>query len=139
MEIFGLQIWFFLLITFLVFDFVILFFIFGRKKKKFNSQELQYMRSHWVRIIDSADTHSKQAILDADKLLDYALSKKGFQGNLGQKLKVAEDFFSDLNGIWRAHKLRNRVAHELAEISLQEAKFALKSFQRALNDLGVNL
>ena len=71
--------------------------------------------------------------------MDYALKKHGFEGSLGEKLKKAGPRFNDLNAVWSAHKLRNRIAHELSEINKEEAKRALKQFKRALNDLGAKL
>ena len=81
----------------------------------------------------------RKEIKDADKILDYALLREGFEGNLGEKLKAAGPRFSDLDGVWRAHKRRNRIAHELGDIDRDEAKRALKSFKKALNDLGAGL
>lgn len=86
-----------------------------------------------------SQNNPKEAVLDADKLLDYALVRKGFQGSLGEKLKKAKNRFSDINGIWIAHKLRNKIAHELSNIDFREAKNALVSFKKGLKDLGADL
>lgn len=133
--------WFYALIAFVALDVVLVVCVLWRKfkAKKFSSEQLQYIRAHWIRIIDSFDSHSKQGIMDADKLLDYALAKKGFVGTLGEKLKRAGFRFSDLNGVWQAHKLRNQIAHELKDINIVEARRALKFFKQGLNDLGANL
>ncbi len=129
------------IVAFLLLDLVLVFVVLWKKRssKKFKKEELHYMKSHWFRIIDSFEKDMRGAILDADKLLDYALSRKGFVGSLGEKLKKAGPRCSDLNGTWSAHKLRNRVAHELDEISSYDAKTALKQFKKALNDLGTEL
>lgn len=134
--------WFvYFIIGFFVFDILLVVFILYKKSrsKGFAPQELQYIKSHWIRIIDRFNSHTKEAILDADKLLDYALARKGFEGNLGEKLKKAGPRLSDLNGIWAAHKLRNKVAHELLDIDRLEAKNALVNFKKALNELGADL
>lgn len=129
------------LIAFLIFDFVVVVLIAIRRwrKKVMGQPQLEYIKSHWMRIIDSFDHDPKHAILDADKLLDYALKQYEYQGSVGEKMKKAKSRFSDNNGIWRAHKLRNRIAHELGEIDRSEAKRALKNFKKALNDLGAKL
>ncbi len=110
-----------------------------RWRKKMGSKELQYIRSYWIRIIDSFNGFPSQAVIDADKLLDYALGKHGFEGSLGEKLKKAGPRFSDLDSVWRAHKLRNKFAHELSNIDKGAAKAALQNFKKALNDLGAKL
>lgn len=132
---------FILIAVFLILTFLLVAYVFFKvaRRKGFSAKEMQYIQSHWIIIIDSFDSHPKNAIMDADKLLDYALGKHGFEGNLGEKLKKAGPRFKDLNGVWSAHKLRNRVAHELGEIDKDEAKRALKRFKSALNDLGAKL
>ncbi len=126
---------------FILLDFTIVAFILYKRKlkNKFSEKDLYYIRSHWVKIIDSFNAHPKHAILDADKLLDFALKKHGFNGSLGEKLKKSGSKFSNLNGLWNAHKLRNRIAHELGDVNKNEAKNALYQFKRALNDLGSKL
>lgn len=118
-----------------------IFFYFWKKFKGrgLKPDQLQYVKAHWIRIIDSFDMHSQQAVMDADKLLDYVLKCYGYEGNLGEKLKVAKGHFSDLNGVWSAHKLRNTVAHELVQLNKDDARRALRQFKQALNDLGAKL
>jgi len=118
-----------------------IFFYFWKKfrGRGLKPDQLQYVKAHWIRIIDSFDMHSQQAVMDADKLLDYVLKCYGYEGNLGEKLKVAKGHFSDLNGVWSAHKLRNTVAHELVQLNKDDARRALRQFKQALNDLGAKL
>ena len=136
-----MELWIVILILFIFFDILVVAFILYRKRalNKFSDKDLYYIQSHWIKIIDSFSAHPKHAILDADKLLDFALKKNGFEGSLGEKLKKSGPRFSDLNGLWNAHKLRNRIAHELGDIDKNEAKKALSQFKRALNDLGAKL
>lgn len=78
------------------------------------------------------------AVLNADKLVGQALSDLGVKGEtMGEKMKNAKTTFSDNNGIWNAHKLRNKIAHDTdVYISYDEAKRALANFRKALKDLG---
>ena len=113
-------------------------FLISRKKKHLSSGEEAYIRNQW-RMIGQGH-NPKNDILEADKLLDFALGKYGFQGTLGEKLKKAEKLFSDKNGVWFAHKMRNRFAHELDfEPSEFEFRKALESFHKALIDLKIKL
>ena len=118
-----------------------IFFYFWKKyrRKGLRPDQLQYIKAHWIRIIDSFDSHSHQAVMDADKLLDYVLKCYGYEGHLGEKLKVAKGHFSDLDGVWSAHKLRNTLAHEFKQLSQDEGRRALRQFKQALNDLGAKL
>jgi hypothetical protein len=77
-------------------------------------------------------------VLEADKLVDQALRECSFGGNnMGERMRSASSRFSDLNGLWAAHKLRNRIAHETnVSVSYDEARHALNNFRKALKDLG---
>ncbi len=58
----------------------------------------------------------KSALIDADKLFDFVLKKKGIKGEtLGERLKNAKAFFDHdmYQQVWEAHKLRNRLVHEV--------------------------
>ncbi len=133
--------WIIFVICFVLFDLLLVVLVIWKRKqmKSFNSQELTYIKSHWIRIIDMFNTNTVGAIIDADKILDYALARRGFIGSVGEKLKKAGPRFSNLDGVWRAHKYRNKLAHELGRIKMEDARDALGQFKRALNDLGANL
>lgn len=80
----------------------------------------------------------KTAIVEADKLLMVVLELMGFSGTPKEKLLAAKSLFSDFQGVFSAHLLRNRVVHELDfEPSYYETKEAISKFQQALKDLGV--
>ena len=77
-------------------------------------------------------------IIEADKLLDKALVEMGAVGKtMGDRLKKTGSKFSNLNSVWRAHKLRNAIAHESdVEVSYKQAFNALAIYKQALKDLG---
>jgi len=111
---------------------------------KLNSSDQRYISKHWKRLTGDLDRNPSIAIINADKLLHYALRKRvepRFNGlSFGDMLKKSDVYFSDINAVWRAHKLRNRIAHEIdVKLAKAEVKGALSSFKRALKDLGANL
>jgi len=77
-------------------------------------------------------------IIESDKLLDKALMEMGAPGKtMGERLKKYGSRFSNLNAVWRAHKLRNVIAHESdTSISYKQAQNALTIYKQALKDLG---
>ena len=79
-------------------------------------------------------------IIEADKLLDKAMIEMGVPGKtMGDRLKRAGSRFTNLNAVWRAHKLRNAIAHESGfEVSYKQASNALAIFKQALKDLGAD-
>ena len=78
------------------------------------------------------------SVLNADKLVDQACRECGMSGEtMGERLRNSPKKFSDINGLWMAHKLRNRIAHETdVVVTYDEARYALASFKKALKDLG---
>jgi len=109
-----------------------------RRKKKLSKDEEAFVRNQW-RMIGKGQ-NPKNDIIEADKLLDFTLQKYGYSGNLGEKLKKAEKLFSDKNGIWFAHKMRNKLAHEINyQPSEFEFRSALENFRKALVDLKIKL
>jgi len=78
------------------------------------------------------------AVLNGDKLVDQALRELGIKGQtMGERMKNSSTQFSDRNGIWTAHKLRNVIAHETdAYVTYESARQALNNFRQALKDLG---
>lgn len=115
-----------------------LFIVFRRKR--FSKRDLEFLRGEWESIRAKLDREPKHALIEADKLLDFVLVRRGFTGSLGEKLKKAEKFFNNKDDIWAAHKLRNRAVHEVGfNITEREARKALSVYKRTLWDLGVKI
>lgn len=86
------------------------------------------------------ENNLKLAILEADKILDEALKFAGFIGKtLGEKLKqVTPAQIPNINEIWEAHKLRNRIVHETNfSLNRDAAEKALAIYEKTLKDLGI--
>lgn len=110
------------------------------RKQRLGSKDITQIKKLWKEAETLLNEHPDKAVLKADKLLDHALGKAGYSGNLGEKLRHARSVLSDNNAIWSAHKLRNRIAHEIdITVSVQQAKTALKAFRKAFHDLGITL
>jgi hypothetical protein len=78
------------------------------------------------------------SVVNADKLVDQALREMGCKGQtMGERMRSCVEKFSDRNGIWMAHKLRNQLVHETdVKINYDQARVALYQFRKALKDLG---
>lgn len=120
---------------------IALLIVISLTKRGNKTLDQQKYRTRWLEITQNAGNTSETwqfAILSADKLLDSALRERGVAGEtLGERLKNAKSFLSNLDGVWRAHKLRNSIAHDDGvKVSQRQAKEALKIFKKALTDLG---
>lgn len=78
------------------------------------------------------------AILEADIVLFDMLNQMGLPGkDLGEKLKSADtSFFGTLDDAWRAHKVRNVIAHEGASYNLtyDEARKTIEAYRRVFEE-----
>ncbi|MBI5411575.1 hypothetical protein HZA43_00175 [Candidatus Peregrinibacteria bacterium] len=122
-------------IAFVVFDlFLVIFIVYRRSKRGIASSLRKVIHDQWMMIHNETDT--RYAVLQADKLLDIALKAYGYQGSLGDKLKKAEPLFSNIDRVWNAHKVRNRVAHELDfKVDVRLRNECLRAFEQAFKDL----
>jgi hypothetical protein len=99
-------------------------------------------RTAWLKLENSLDRGNpityQMAILSADKLLDQALRDSGVSGGtMGERLKSAKTRFTNINDVWFAHKIRNRIAHESdVNLNFVTTKRALFIFKKALKELG---
>jgi hypothetical protein len=106
-----------------------------------DSSEIQI---RWNTIKATSETGAsglKSSINEADKLVDYVLKQLAMSGDtMGERLKSARTRFpeySDYDALWRAHKLRNALAHEIGfDLVPSQAKEALHDFERGLKALG---
>jgi hypothetical protein len=80
----------------------------------------------------------KQAIIEADIILEDLLTKMGYRGDsIGEKLKrVAKGDMKSLNEAWEAHKVRNQIAHEGSSFTLNhhEAKNVIGMYRKVFEE-----
>ncbi len=99
-----------------------------------------YFEDKWSELLNRVKTTEGMvlAVIDADKLLDEALKKRGFKGKtMGERLVAAQRQLSNNDSVWYAHKLRNRLVHEPdVHLRKSEARNALEGIKQALRDLG---
>lgn len=115
---------------------MVVYILYRYSRKKLSPASIQRVREKWKQIIDQPD--HRHAILDADKLLDYALSELGLKGNLGSKLKKSPHLFSRVNDVWKAHKIRNNIAHQIDyQVTEPSYKQTMLYFKQAFKDLGI--
>lgn len=132
-----------LLILVLVVALLIYAVILGQIRPKLIAKPLnrQLVELRWATVeamLAKGGLGLRSAVLEADKLLDYVMRQRGFSGKtMADRLRVAESKLSNRNAVWRAHKLRNTLAHEVgADLVASQAKDAIADYRRAIKDLG---
>jgi len=91
----------------------------GKKKSGLGAEEKNYIAIKRQEVENFLNSESpielKHAVMEADKLVDYILQAKNYQGEtFADRLRSAESFISKdiYNSIWTGHKVRNQIAHE---------------------------
>ncbi len=83
----------------------------------------------------------RQAIIEADIMLEELLTKMGYRGvSIGEQLKrVERSDFNTLDDAWEAHKARNRIAHDGSGyvISKLEAKRIIDLYRKVFDEFFV--
>ena len=120
----------------------LLFVVISLAKNSPRTLDQDKYRSRWLSLencLKKDDQNSYLAcIMNADKLLDQALRERGLSGKtMGERMKQYQGKWTNGNGVWAAHKLRNRLAHEPdAQVDYERARQALVSFKQGLKDVG---
>jgi hypothetical protein len=80
----------------------------------------------------------RRAIIEADIMLDVLLTSRGYSGaTLGDKLKTANPLqFTTLDLAWKAHKVRNDIAHggEQFHLTDRDAKTTIDYYRRVFEE-----
>ena len=92
-----------------------------------------------VKHIESENPNDwRQAIIDADIILDDLLNKLGYRGeSVGEKLKrVVEGDFKTIRDAWDAHMVRNQLAHQGSEVPLDhhEARRVVNLYKKVFQE-----
>ncbi len=94
-----------------------------------------------MRHIDSPrEAEWKFAVIESDKLVDEVLKSAGYPGEtMGERLvNIDKAQLVSLEGLWEAHKLRNKIAHDANSfVRYAQAKRAIELYEKALQELGV--
>ncbi len=132
---------FYFLAVVLIFAGIILWLIF-RFNRSSAQLDVEKYRLKWLEIerqLTGNDQRLSQlAVIEADKLLDHAMREAGVDGDtMGDRLKSASSRWSNVDLIWKSHKLRNKIVHEAGfEATRESLRQALKGYKVALKDIG---
>ena len=97
--------------------------------------------AHIESLIESpTDSDWRQAIIEADIMLDDLLRARGYEGaTVGERLKQVDPAkLVSLNDAWEAHKVRNEIAHQGSAFKISEhaAHRTVARYENAFHELG---
>lgn len=112
----------------------------GKYRQIIKHRELIHKK--WNKLIERIKSGDERdlrlAIIEADVLVDEVLKEHGHPGSdMGERLKsIYPNEFSNINELWEAHKIRNRLVHEADfHLSIQEYKRIIEIYHRVLEEL----
>jgi len=102
----------------------------------------QVLSQRWDAVMKHIDSDNqndwKQAIIDADIMLDHLLTQMGYRGeSVGEKLKrVQPGEFETVRDAWDAHMVRNDIAHQGSTFSLShhDAKTTIHKYKKVFEE-----
>ncbi len=102
-----------------------------RRRSILSASECQKLKGQFAHAESLQDPVRR--ILEAEKVVDRLLGALGYTGSFGDKLKAAGPRLPNIQALWDAHKLRNRLAHEPgATANGREADAAVRAFAFAV-------
>ena len=129
--------------------------LFKRKKRSgyqyrhlsLSQLDVRKIQDEWARVDELVKlghpSQLRQAVIKADNLLDFALSRLTTGATAGERLKNARQYFKDYavyQGLWQAHKVRNALVHEADyEPTHTVTKDAIAKIKKGLEALGARL
>lgn len=102
----------------------------------------EMIQKKWNKLLEKIKSDDERdlrlAIIEADSLVDEILKEHGHPGrDMGERLKsIHPAEIDNLNDLWEAHKIRNRLAHEADfHLPLEEAKKTIEIYHKTMEEL----
>lgn len=112
-----------------------LFLFFGTmllmKKRRLRGFAKARIHKLWENV--DAQDHPAQKVLKADSVLHAVFKELGYKGSMGDCLQRHGKKLPNEDDVWKAHKLRNAIAHTVdMDVSEKDAARAVQAFRRAV-------
>ncbi|MCK9272554.1 hypothetical protein M0P65_03335 [Candidatus Gracilibacteria bacterium] len=102
------------------------------KPRKLSKGRIAFYKDELIK----CDNYSNsEKIIKYDKILNHILKDCGIKGNLGDQLKKKPTIIKDIQEIWRLHKIRNIIAHDLTGMSEVKLEIDAIKYKKELNKL----
>ncbi|MEK7146777.1 MAG: hypothetical protein AAB772_00810 [Patescibacteria group bacterium] len=86
------------------------------------------------------EANMKLALIEADKIFDEMIKLSGYKGEtMADRLKqITSAQLSNIEQLWQAHKIRNRLVHEPDyHLTEEQAEAALGIYQQTFQEIGL--
>jgi uncharacterized membrane protein len=113
-----------------------------KKEREREKAKGENLRWHYILNLTESLNESdwRVAVLEADSMLEDSLRKKEITGETVSELleKISESGYIHYQDAWKAHSVRNKIAHQGSDFSLSqvEARRVIKMFQNFFEEIG---
>lgn len=125
---------FVLLFIIIVLLWLYLWFFYKKKVKKIEKWRFNYLKKR-IKIASSNDNSFSEQIISFDKIYHTILKELGYIWTFWEILKQKPYFIDDIDKIWKLHKLRNKLAHELDNIPQTTLRKSALEYKNEVNNL----
>ncbi|MBT3293149.1 hypothetical protein HN512_03565 [Candidatus Peregrinibacteria bacterium] len=102
--------------------------------RKLNKRDSKRIRALWAALKHLNDPAMR--VMQAEIIFCKALESAGYKGTMAEKLKKSGSRFPNEEALWKAHKLRNRIAHETGiTVSGRDSANAMNAFWNGIEQL----
>lgn len=106
----------------------------ARRRGRVSAADRARIAHAWSRVDALRDPARR--VLEAEKAFDLLLKAWGRKGGFVEKFEAVAWRFPHAESLWKAHKLRNRLAHESgAEVSKADADRAVLAFRSGVESV----
>ncbi len=110
----------------------VLFIWWNKKSQKLSKNKIDFYKKE---IKKCAYFSLNEKIIFYDKILNHILIDLWYTWNLWEQLRKNPKEIKNIQEIWRLHKLRNRISHELWVISNTDLIKEGNNFEKEINKL----
>jgi hypothetical protein len=105
-----------------------LVFIFWRQKKLNEGEKKVFLRK--INQIVQSEKSPREKVIDIDIQMHQILKSLGYTWSFWEILKRNEKKISNVNELWKLHKTRNILVHEVESIREDEIEKILKKYEK---------
>lgn len=112
----------------------------GKYRQIIKHRELIHKK--WNKLLERIKSGDERdlrlAVIEADSMVDEIFKEHGHPGkDMGERLKsIHPSEIDNINDLWEAHKIRNRLAHEADfHLPVEEAKRIIEIYHKTIEEL----
>jgi len=125
---------FLIILSFIFLIWIYLGFFWKNKSKKKLSIDIEKYKNH-IKNINRWDKSFKEQILDYDKIYHNILKEAWYNWSFWEILKQKPSIISDIDNIWKLHKLRNKLTHDMDDFEKVFLQKKSKEYKKEVEKL----